>query len=143
MSKSGRHGCLIWRAVGRVPMRWYKDEEHIGYSRDAEKIMRSAQKDKLDALLARADAGGRALRTIYDEYNDEEIVLSKEELRLIQRIREGRFPHVEVRARHCRLRYYLPRLGQIFVHCTNAQGVSPHLSKCARTVPPLKGLGNL
>jgi ribosome biogenesis protein ERB1 len=30
----------------------------------------------LDALLARND-GGAALRTIYDEYNDEEIVLSK------------------------------------------------------------------
>lgn len=33
---------------------------------------------------------------MYDEYNDEEIVLSREELRMIQRIREGRFPHVEV-----------------------------------------------
>jgi hypothetical protein len=36
-------------------------------------------------------------RTIYDEYNDEQITLSKEEIELIKRIRQGRFPHVEVR----------------------------------------------
>jgi ribosome biogenesis protein ERB1 len=45
--------------------------------------------------------GGRALRTLYDEYNDEEVVLSKEELCMIMRIRKGQFPHVEVRACDC------------------------------------------
>jgi hypothetical protein len=83
--------------VGNVPLRWYKDEEHIGYDREGAKILRRQGQDRLDALLARNDAGGRALRTLYDEYNDEEIVLSKEEVQLIQRIRAGRFPHVEVR----------------------------------------------
>jgi hypothetical protein len=29
------------------------------------------------------------MRTVYDEYNDEEIELSKEEMRMIQRIRAG------------------------------------------------------
>jgi hypothetical protein len=38
----------------------------------------------------------QALRTIYDEYNDEEVTLSKEELRMIMNIRKGHFPHVEV-----------------------------------------------
>ncbi len=84
-----------WAAVGSVPMRWYKDEKHIGYDRDAKKIARKARQDRLDALLARNDSG-KAFRTIYDEYNDEDIVLSKEELQMVQRIREGRFPHVEV-----------------------------------------------
>ncbi len=35
-------------------------------------------------------------RTVYDEYNDEEVTLTKEEMQMIQRIRAGRFPHVEV-----------------------------------------------
>lgn len=38
----------------------------------------------------------QALRTIYDEYNDEEITLTREELAMIMRIRKGQFPHVEV-----------------------------------------------
>ena len=87
--------CKRDAAVGSVPMRWYKDEEHIGYDRDANKIARKARQDRLDALLARNDSG-KAFRTIYDEYNDEDIVLSKQELQMVQRIREGRFPHVEV-----------------------------------------------
>lgn len=82
-------------AVGRVPLEWYKDEEHIGYDHDANKIIRRKRQDRLDALLARNDSG-KALRTIHDEYNDEDIVLSREELEMVQRIREGRFPHVEV-----------------------------------------------
>jgi hypothetical protein len=61
------------------------------------KIGKSKRGDKLDALLARNDVSGKALRTIYDEYNDEEIVLSKEELKMIMRVRKGQFPHVEVR----------------------------------------------
>jgi BOP1NT (NUC169) domain len=36
-------------------------------------------------------------RTVYDEYNDEEVTLTKEEMQMIQRIRAGQFPHVEVR----------------------------------------------
>lgn len=60
------------------------------------KIGKSKRGDKLDALLARNDVSGRGLRTIHDEYNDEEVVLSKEELKMIMRIRKGQFPHVEV-----------------------------------------------
>jgi hypothetical protein len=60
------------------------------------KIGKTKRGDKLDALLARNDVSGRGLRTIYDEYNDEEVVLSKEELKMILRIRKGQFPHVEV-----------------------------------------------
>lgn len=81
--------------VGRVPLEWYRNEDHIGYDLDANKIMTKKKEDRLEALLARNDSG-KALRTIYDEYNDEEIVLSRQELELVQRIREGKFPHVEV-----------------------------------------------
>ena len=81
--------------VGEVPLEWYRDEQHIGYDHDANKLIKRDRKDKLDTLLAQTDTK-EGLRTIYDEYNDEEIVLSKDELRLIQRIRQGQFPDVEV-----------------------------------------------
>lgn len=81
--------------MGDVPLKWYNDENHIGYGRTGDKLLRKAKKDKLDELLDRND-NIKAWRTIYDEYNDEEITLSKEEIELIQRIRQGKFPHVEV-----------------------------------------------
>lgn len=78
-----------------MPLQWYKDEQHIGYDHDAQKLIKRDRKDKLETLLAQTDTK-QGLRTIYDEYNDEEIVLSKDELRMIQRIRQGQFPDVEV-----------------------------------------------
>jgi ribosome biogenesis protein ERB1 len=74
---------------------------HRGFQPQGGKITKTKRGDKLDALLARNDVSGKSLRTIYDEYNDEEIVLSKEELKMIMRIRKGQFPHVEVRYPEC------------------------------------------
>jgi ribosome biogenesis protein ERB1 len=46
-------------------------------------------------LIGRSE-GGKSWRTIYDPYNGEEVTLSKEEVRMLMRIRQGHFPHVEV-----------------------------------------------
>lgn len=81
--------------VGEVPLEWYKDEEHVGYDIDGKPIVKKGRRDALDRLLARSDSA-KEWRTVYDEYNDEEIVLSKEEMRMIQRIRAGKFAHIEV-----------------------------------------------
>mmetsp|Transcript_13468 Transcript_13468/g.48998 ORF Transcript_13468/g.48998 Transcript_13468/m.48998 type:complete len:751 (-) Transcript_13468:191-2443(-) len=78
--------------VGNVPLEWYKDEEHIGYDRDGNKIVKGQKKDELDKLLERQD-DPKAWRTIYDEYNDEHVVLSREEIELIQRMRKGMLPY--------------------------------------------------
>ncbi|GAQ87594.1 WD40 repeat nucleolar protein Bop1 [Klebsormidium nitens] len=81
--------------VGNVPLEWYKDEEHIGYTKHGKKIIKQKRKDELDKFLKQAD-DPKAWRTLYDEYNDEDIVLSKEEIAMIQRIRQGKIPHAEV-----------------------------------------------
>lgn len=41
--------------VGNVPLEWYKDEEHIGYTKDGKKIIKQKRKDRLDAFLRQAD----------------------------------------------------------------------------------------
>lgn len=47
-------------------------------------------------------------RKVYDEYNDEEVELTKEEIDMIRRLRQGKIPHAEVNpyevrniGRHC------------------------------------------
>ena len=45
-------------------------------------------KDMLDGLIGRSE-GGKSWRTIYDPYNGEEVTLSKEEVRMLMRIRQG------------------------------------------------------
>jgi len=81
--------------IGDVPLAWYKDEEHVGYDVEGTALKKKGRRDALEKLLARSDSA-KEYRTIYDEYNDEEIVLSKEEMRMIQRLRAGKFAHVEV-----------------------------------------------
>lgn len=78
--------------MGEVPLVWYKDEGHIGYTREGGRLARKDRQQMEDQLKDKD-----RWRTIYDEYNDEQITLSKEEIELITRIRQGRFPHVEVR----------------------------------------------
>ncbi|KAL2473761.1 Transducin/WD40 repeat-like superfamily protein [Forsythia ovata] len=79
--------------VGSVPLEWYKDEEHIGYNLAGRKIKKKERQNKLDSFLASAD-DSKSWR-IYDEYNDEEVELTKEDTKLIRRLLEGKAPHAD------------------------------------------------
>lgn len=81
--------------IGEVPLEWYKEEEHIGYDISGKKIRKHSRKDKIDSFLARVD-DSKNWRKIYDEYNDEEVELTKEETKLIRRLLKGKTPHAEV-----------------------------------------------
>lgn len=78
--------------VGDVPLEWYRDEEHIGYDLAGKKIKKKEKQDKLDSFLASAD-DSKNWRKIYDEYNDEEVELTKEEVKMIRRMMKGKAPH--------------------------------------------------
>lgn len=50
----------------------------------------------LDTLLARNDTPGAALRTLYDPYNDEQLTLSRAELRMLLNMQQGKTPHLDI-----------------------------------------------
>lgn len=76
--------------VGDIPMRWYEGYDHIGYTREGEKFV---PKNKPNALELAADP--HAWRRVYDDVNDEEIVLTHAELKSIARMRAGKLPNSE------------------------------------------------
>lgn len=80
--------------IGKVPLEWYKDEEHIGYDISGKKIKKKERQSKLDSFLASAD-DSKNWRKIYDEYNDEEVELTKAETKLVRRLLKGQAPHAE------------------------------------------------
>ena len=41
--------------IGKVPLEWYKEEEHIGYDISGKKIRKQPRKDKIDSFLAGVD----------------------------------------------------------------------------------------
>lgn len=80
--------------VGDVPLEWYRDEKHIGYDIAGKKIKKKEKQDKLDSFLANVD-DSKNWRKIYDEYNDEEVELTKEETKLVRRVLKGKAPHAD------------------------------------------------
>lgn len=81
--------------VGNVPLEWYKDEEHIGYDIDGRKIKKRDREGRIEAYLRNAD-DAKNWRKIYDEYNDEEVQITKDEAKIISRLLKGKTPHTNV-----------------------------------------------
>ncbi|KAG6601624.1 Ribosome biogenesis protein BOP1-like protein, partial [Cucurbita argyrosperma subsp. sororia] len=80
--------------IGDVPLEWYRDEKHIGYDISGKKILKKEREDKLQSFLASAD-DSKSWRKLYDEYNDEVIELSKEEVKQLRRLLKGKAPHAD------------------------------------------------
>ncbi|KAL6611353.1 hypothetical protein ACP70R_039281 [Stipagrostis hirtigluma subsp. patula] len=81
--------------VGDVPLEWYKNEEHIGYDISGRKIKKRDREGRIEAYLKNAD-DAKNWRKIYDEYNDEEVQITKEEAKIISRLLKGKTPHTNV-----------------------------------------------
>ncbi|KAL7471717.1 hypothetical protein ACHAXS_012015 [Conticribra weissflogii] len=93
--------------IGRVPLHWYDDYDHIGYDAHGRQIAKSktssASKDLLDRAIDAADdldanansnANG-AKFTVYDALNARDVVLTPRQVELIRRLQSGAFAHPE------------------------------------------------
>ncbi|CAM9670908.1 unnamed protein product, partial [Chrysoparadoxa australica] len=86
-------------AIGRVPLHWYDEYDHIGYSRAGKKVGSKSEGDgnevdAVDAALAREEDPDFA-RTVYDAYNMKKVVLSDREMEIIRRLQAGAIAHPE------------------------------------------------
>lgn len=77
-----------------MPLWWYGDQEHLGYDVSGKKVMKKGAQDRIDQVLAAKDDPNHKW-TVFDEKNDEKIVLSARELVLLRRILSGKAPHPE------------------------------------------------
>lgn len=80
--------------VGRIPLHWYDAYDHIGYNMSGEKLLKRKGGDRIDQALSNRDESA-AMRTVYDMYNDREVVLTQRDIEIIQRIQSGAFAHPE------------------------------------------------
>ena len=100
--------------IGDVPIQWFRDEEHIGYDADGRKILKRARVDHLDHLLQMVD-DPTYWRKVFDEREDKEISISREQVRPARRRSLARPPlrvHV-LRAGADRLRTSSRLLGRL------------------------------
>lgn len=77
--------------VGNIPIEWYNDYPHIGYNLDGKRILKPATADELDQFLSKMD-DPNYWRTVRDKATMREVILSNEELDIINRLQNCQFP---------------------------------------------------
>jgi len=82
--------------IGRVPLHWYDDHEHIGYDAHGNQVVKSASKDMLDrAIDADDDLDNKGKFTVYDALNAKDVELTPRQIELLRRLQSGAFAHPE------------------------------------------------
>ena len=82
-----------------APAEWYADEEHLGYGIDGKKLMKKPAVSGMAKFLASQDDPHHRW-TVYDEENDEEVVLSARDVTLLKRMVAGGVAHPEAATSH-------------------------------------------
>jgi ribosome biogenesis protein ERB1 len=84
--------------IGRVPLHWYDDYDHMGYDAHGNKVVKSTSAqngDLLDQAIAHSDQLEKGNFVIHDALNDRNVPLSARQLELIRRVQAGAFAHPE------------------------------------------------
>ncbi|KAI0069034.1 BOP1NT-domain-containing protein [Artomyces pyxidatus] len=77
--------------VGNVPMHWYDDLPHVGYSIDGKKVLKPARGDELDKFLQTVDDPS-AWTSAFDKNTQMDKPLTAEELDIIRRLQAHENP---------------------------------------------------
>jgi ribosome biogenesis protein ERB1 len=75
--------------VGDIPLEWYDEFDHIGWTSTGEKVIPKERPNALDEIIRRS-TDPDWWRRIYDKYAGEYRTLTSDDLDLIDRIRTGR-----------------------------------------------------
>jgi ribosome biogenesis protein ERB1 len=84
--------------IGRVPLHWYDEHDHVGYDAFGEKVIKSVSAsggDRIEQALANQDNIGQGKFVVYDALNDRNVELTERQLELIRRVQGGAFAHPE------------------------------------------------
>ena len=98
LSSDDEDGNGTGNRIGRVPLHWYDDFEHVGYDAHGKKVVKaaSAEKgDRVDQAIANEDNLKDGKFVVHDPLNDKNVELSARQLELIRRLQAGAFAHPE------------------------------------------------
>jgi len=83
--------------IGKVPLHWYDDEDHIGYTVHGKKVIKGTSEagDLIDRALKTEDELKKGKFTITDALNGKEVALTPRQIELIRRVQAGSYAHPE------------------------------------------------
>jgi len=94
--------------IGKIPLHWYDEYDHIGYDPHGSKIIKQSSKgtDRLDRALQNQDDLENGRFIVHDALNDRDVQMTDRQLELIRRIQAGAFAHPEHDAHPDYIPYY-------------------------------------
>ena len=92
--------------IGRIPLHWYDDYDHIGYDAHGSKVIKSSEGNLLDQVLQNEDDVDGKKYTVYDALNAKNVELTERQITLIRRLQSGAFAHPEHDANPDYVDYY-------------------------------------
>ena len=92
--------------IGRIPLHWYDDYDHIGYDAHGSKVIKSSEGNTLDRVLAAEDDMDSKKYTVYDALNAKNVQLTERQITLIRRLQSGAYAHPEHDANPDFIDYY-------------------------------------
>lgn len=81
----------IRNTVGNIPLEWYREYPHIGYDIEGNRLLKPEKGDQLDEFLNKMD-NPNYWRTVTNKMTGQNVVLSKEDLGLIQNLQSSKHP---------------------------------------------------
>jgi ribosome biogenesis protein ERB1 len=85
--------------IGRVPIHWYEEYDHVGYDAHGLKVIKSASAggdgDRIDQALLLQDNIAQGRFVVHDALNDRNVELSSRQMELIRRVQGGAYAHPE------------------------------------------------
>lgn len=81
----------VLNTIGNIPYEWYKDYVHIGYDVNGRKIIKPPAENEIDEFLRRMD-DPTYWRTVQDNLTGQKVVLTDEDVDLVRRIKNSKFP---------------------------------------------------
>jgi ribosome biogenesis protein ERB1 len=90
----------IINRIGRVPLHWYDDYDHIGYNVHGTKMLKSrpTESDIIDQSLMIHDNALERKFVVYDALHAKDVQLTSRQIDLIRRMQAGAFAHPEFQA---------------------------------------------
>jgi ribosome biogenesis protein ERB1 len=81
--------------TGEVPKEWYDLHEHTGYTVKGTKVVKPKKQDELEKFVER-QANPEWWKKIHDFANNKDVTLTKADLDLLRRLRQGHFADAEI-----------------------------------------------
>ena len=81
--------------IGRVPLHWYDEHDHVGYDGRGDKVVKGRSKDLLSQVLENEDDAARKRFVVHDALNSRDVELTSRQVELIRRMQGGAYAHPE------------------------------------------------